>query len=283
MLRRQQTIGRPVSFSGVGIHQGNFVSLTLFPAPENTGKVFRRDDLPSKPLIPATADQVCENARSTSVGNSEVFVQTVEHVLAALHAFQIDNVILALTGAEPPVGNGSSDVFVDLIEQAGVVEQNLLSPFLKVEEPIYCEIGDSVAIALPSDSFKISYTLSYPQSELVGTQFFSLEVTPSTFKKELSKCRTFALEEEVLFLKEKGLIKGGSLDNAVLIGKDKIHAKGGLVFPDEMVRHKVLDIVGDLALTGADIFAHIIAIKSGHRVNCLLAKEMMQASLSSKR
>jgi len=228
-------------------------------------------------LIAALADQVCDNARSTTIGTFATHVQTVEHVLAALYACKIDNVLVALSGAEPPAGNGSSDVFIDLIEEAGILEQEEACALLRIEEPLYCSDGESTIVALPYDGYKISYTLDYPQSQLVGTQFFSLEISPSSFKKELSKCRTFALEEEVLFLKERGLIKGGSLDNAVVIGKEQIHAKGGLFFKDEMVRHKVLDLVGDLALAGGEILAHIISIKSGHRANCLLAKEIMRA------
>jgi len=273
-FRPQRTLQKEISFSGVGIHTGKIVTLSFCPAPANTGVVFQRIDLPSSPSIPAEIGNVLDTSRCTTIGVGGCHVQTVEHVLAALSAFQIDNLYIQMTEAEPPIGDGSSSAFVRMIEEAGIREQADLKKSIPLKSPIYFSQGETHLVALPSEEFRISYTMHYPKSALVRSQFFSIAITPENFKKEIAPCRTFALYEELTALIERGLIRGGSLENAIVIKDDVILSKEGLRFSDEMVRHKILDLVGDLALIGFPFLAHIIAIRSGHATNVALGKKL---------
>lgn len=277
LKRKQQTLKDKIEFSGIGIHTGRDVTLQFVPAPVNTGIVFKRVDLPGQPIIPAHVDHVCDLLRSTTIGMGEVKIHTVEHVLAAINAYHIDNLIIELDNIEPPVGNGSSDVFVEMIEQVGIESQDGETTIYKITEPVFYSDKDIQIVALPYDSFRISYTLNYPDSKILKAQFHTVEITPESFKKELSPCRTFSLYEEVSMLLDRGLIKGASLDNAVVIKQDVVLSKNGLFFPDEMVRHKILDMVGDLKLVGKDFYAHIISIRSGHASNHEFAKSIYHA------
>lgn len=272
--RKQKTINVPAFFSGIGIHTGAQVDLRFCPAKENTGIVFKRIDLPSKPIIPARLEYVQDTTRSTTIGINEVRIHTVEHVLAALKAYQIDNLIIEISNIEPPVGNGSSDIFVSMLEEAEIVEQNASTPIVQIAEPVFWSDSQIQLVALPHDSYKISYTLSYPRPSILTAQYHSLEITPESFKTEIAPCRTFSLYDEISHLMDRGLIKGGSLDNAVVIKDDAVLSKGGLFFPNEMARHKILDLVGDLSLIGIDFHAHVIAIRSGHSSNFSFGKNL---------
>lgn len=272
--RLQQTLKRPIDYAGIGLHTGAEVTMRFVPASEGTGIVFKRTDLPGQPIIPATIEYVCSNARNTTLGIGDVRINTVEHVLAATRAYNVDNLIIEINGIEPPVGNGSSDVFVEMIEEAGIVGQKGKLPIVKLSQPVYWSEGDIHIVALPSESYRISYTLNYPETRLIRSQYYSFELTSETFKREISPCRTFSLYEEVSILMDRGLIKGASLDNAVVIKDDTILSKGGLFFPDEMVRHKILDVIGDLSLLGFDFQAHIISIRSGHASNVAFARKL---------
>ena len=272
--RKQRTLKKPIEYSGIGLHTGSQVTMRFVPAGEGTGVAFKRVDLPGKPTIPATIEYVCENTRNTTLGLAEVRIHTVEHVMAAIRAYSIDNLVIEINGTEPPVGNGSSDVFVEMIEKSGILEQNSVTPIVKLSQPVYWSEGEIHLVAIPSDSYKISYTLNYPNTKLIKSQYFSFTLTEDLFKKEIAPCRTFSLYEEVSILMDRGLIKGASLDNAVVIKDDTILSKGGLYFPDEMVRHKILDVIGDLSLIGFDIQAHIIAIRSGHASNVAFARKL---------
>jgi UDP-3-O-[3-hydroxymyristoyl] N-acetylglucosamine deacetylase len=272
--QKQKTIGRKVSYSGIGIHTGQEVSLSFCPAEQGSGIFFKRIDLPGQPVIPATFEYVFDTSRSTNLALNDIRIYTVEHVLAALRSYEVDNVCIELSGIEPPAGNGSSDVFVELIEQAGLVEQEAVVQKIKLKTPVYHSEGDIHIVAIPADEYRISYTLHYPKSEVLGTQFHSLLVNAENFKREIAPCRTFALYEELSYLIDKGLIKGGSLDNAVVIQEKAVISKGGLFFPDEMVRHKILDVIGDLSLVGVHFIAHIIAVRSGHTANFAFAKKL---------
>ncbi|MCE5316709.1 MAG: UDP-3-O-acyl-N-acetylglucosamine deacetylase [Parachlamydia sp.] len=271
---KSRTLERPISFSGIGIHTGQLVTMRFCPAEEGTGIVFKRVDLPGQPIIPATVEYVCDTARSTTIGIGPVRIHTVEHVLAAIAAYQIHNLCIELDNIEPPVANGSSDVFVQMVEEAGVTEQDAVFPIADIQAPIAHSEGDIHLVALPCDHFRISYTLSYPETPALKAQFQSIAITSETFKKEIAPCRTFSLYKEVSFLMDRGLIKGGSLDNAVIIHEDAVFSKEGLFFPDEMVRHKILDLIGDLSLVGFAFRGHIIAIRSGHATNYALAKKL---------
>lgn len=276
IYRKQRTLGAEASFSGIGIHTGAQVTMRFLPAEEGVGILFRRSDLSSKPTIPATIDYVCDTSRSTTLGLKDVRVHTVEHVLAALKAYEIDNCIIEVSNVEPPVGNGSSDVFVEMIEQAGIIEQDGHVPILKLSHPVYYSDKEIQIVALPYDGYRISYTLNYPGCKTLQAQFQSFEITGDLFKKEIAPCRTFSLYEEVATLMDRGLIKGGSLDNAVIIKENVIFSKGGLFFDDEMCRHKILDMIGDLSLVALNFNAHIIAIRAGHPSNFAFAKQLYQ-------
>lgn len=277
MGRNQRTIKRPVEFSGVGIHTGKNVSMRFCPAEKSTGVVFKRMDLPSQPIVPATVEYVVETSRSTTIGIQDVKIHTVEHVLAAVRAYEIDNLIIEIDNIEPPIGNGSSDVFVEMIEEAGLTEQEAQTSPLNLSEPVYYSEGDIHLVALPANEYRLSYTLSYPEHPLLKAQYHSLFLSPDSFKKEIAPCRTFSLYEEVSYLIDKGLIKGGSLDNAVVIKGNAVFSKEGLFFPDEMVRHKILDLIGDLSLVGMPFNAHVIGIRSGHAANVAFAKKIYHA------
>ncbi len=277
MGRKQKTLKAPAEFSGIGIHTGKNVSMRFLPAPASTGILFRRVDLPSQPLIPATVEYVVETSRSTTLGLQEIRIHTVEHVLSALRAYEIDNLYIEIDNIEPPVGNGSSDVFVEMIEDAGILEQEEQIMPLMLKEPVYHSEEGIHLVALPADNYKISYTLSYPEHPLLKAQYHSIELNSDSFKREIAPCRTFSLYEEVSYLIDRGLIKGGSLDNAVVIKGDAVFSKGGLFYPDEMVRHKILDLIGDLSLVGLPFSAHVIAIRSGHAANVALAKKLLNA------
>jgi UDP-3-O-[3-hydroxymyristoyl] N-acetylglucosamine deacetylase len=281
--RRQRTTREPVEFSGVGIHTGQEVLIRFVPAEIGEGIYFKRIDLPNHPVIPASVDYVFDTSRSTNLAINDVRIYTVEHVLAALRAYEIDNLCIELSALEPPAGNGSSDVFVNMLHEAGIVEQSAFVPIMDLKNPVYHSEGDVHLVALPAEEYRLSYTLHYPQSKALGSQFFSLALTAESFTKELAPCRTFALYEEISYLMDRGLIKGGSLDNAVVIKDGATISKNGLFFPDEMVRHKVLDMIGDLSLIGMQCRAHIIAIRSGHPANFRFAQKLYnQLSLENR-
>jgi UDP-3-O-[3-hydroxymyristoyl] N-acetylglucosamine deacetylase len=274
--RNQRTLAKPIAFSGLGIHTGKNVSMRFCPAQESAGISFKRVDLPLQPIIPASVDYVIDTTlRSTNLGVGGVRIHTVEHVLAALRAYEIDNLLIEVDNMEPPVGNGSSDVFVQMIEEAGIREQKSTQPIISIKEPIYYSAGDSHLVALPSTEYRISYTLSYPGHPVLDAQFHSISLSAETFKKEIAPCRTFSLYHEVEHLIDRGLIKGGSLDNAVVIHDQAVYSKEGLFFPNEMVRHKILDLIGDLSLTGLNFMAHVISIRSGHPTNFAFAKKIL--------
>ena len=272
--RKQKTLKTSVSFSGIGIHTGRQVSMRFVPAKEGTGIIFKRMDLPSCPQIPATVEYVCDTSRNTTIGIADLRIYTIEHVLAAIRAYGINNLYIELSNIEPPVGNGSSDVFVEMIEEAGVQEQESTVPVVQIQQPVYLIDGDIQVVALPCEDYRISYTLNYPASKVLKAQFHSVLVNAENFKNELAPCRTFSLYEEVSMMMDRGLIKGGSLDNAVVIKDDVVFSKNGLFFPDEMARHKILDMVGDLSLIGFDFLAHVISIRSGHASNVAFAKKL---------
>ncbi|MDF2550246.1 MAG: lpxC [Chlamydiales bacterium] len=278
--RYRRTLAREVSFQGVGLHTKASVTMSFLPAPAGSGIVFCRSDLPGSPLIPAHVRFVVDTSRSTTLAQGQASVTTVEHVLAALSAFEIDDLKIAISGEEPPGGSGSSDAFVAMIESAGVTfsetKEGARVPLATyaIQEPVYCQVGSSHLVAIPHPTFKISYTLHYPKAAAIGTQFFSGEITAALFKEQIAPCRTFSLFEDIRSLIQRGLIKGGSLENAVVIKNDVVFSKHGLHYEDEMVRHKVLDLIGDLSLVGLPFVAHVIAIASGHKSNCMLSNNL---------
>lgn len=273
--KQQRSLKTSVSLNGIGLFTGIKSEITLKPAPEGTGIVFQRVDLPGKPCLPAQVDYVYETPRCTILGSDKFQVQTVEHILSAIKAYDVDNLIIEIDGPEIPSCDGSSMPFVDLIEKAGIVSQGSTKKIHHLETPVFWSKGGVHLVALPSEEFRISYTLNYPNSDLLKSQFFTVHVDEQTYKEEIASARTFSLYEEIVPLIEKGSIKGGRLDNAVIIKGDSILNPEGVRYPDEMVRHKILDLLGDLSLVGQSFIAHIIAIRSGHFSNTSFAKELV--------
>jgi UDP-3-O-[3-hydroxymyristoyl] N-acetylglucosamine deacetylase / 3-hydroxyacyl-[acyl-carrier-protein] dehydratase len=270
VLHHQQTINRPTNFSGVGLHSGNRVNMTFLPAAANAGIRFRRVDLADKPEIEARVENVLENNRSTTLAKGNVKVHTVEHVLAAFAGYGVDNAVVELDANEPPIADGSSREFCKMIQSAGIVAQNERREPYKVITPVELQMGETEMALFPDDGFKVTCTSSDKQGRF--TQFFTVELTPKTWEQELSHARTFCFYEEIEYLIKNGLIKGGSLENAVVIRDDAVLTNEPLRYPEEFVRHKILDIVGDLSLLGRPLQGHLIAVKPSHAANCELVR-----------
>ncbi|ETF38741.1 UDP-3-O-acyl-N-acetylglucosamine deacetylase [Chlamydia pecorum] len=275
--RAQKTLKREVSYSGVGIHLGKSAKLSLLPAKANTGVVFRRCTPSGEHLdIPALLSHVCATGRSTTLSQGSVSIATVEHLMAALRSSNVDNVIVQCSEEEIPIGDGSSRVFMELIDAAGTCELDETIPVARLSQPVYYQHQETFLAAFPAEKLTISYTLHYPQSPTIGTQYRSLVITEESFRENIAPCRTFALYNELCFLMNKGLIGGGCLENAVVFKDDGIISRGQLRFPDEPVRHKILDLLGDLSLIGRPFAAHVIAVGSGHTSNVAFGKEILK-------
>ena len=271
---QQQTLAKPASFSGIGLHSGNKVSMTLLPAPPNSGVIFRRVDLDSRAEIPAQVRNVAETDRSTTLSKGNAKVQTVEHVLAALYGFGVTNAVVEIDSSEPPVADGSARQFCKMIRDAGIEPQAERVEPVQVTEPIEYTHNGTVISAFPYDGFKITCTSSDKGGRF--TQFFSVELTPETWESEIAQARTFCFYEEIEYLIKNGLIRGGSLENAIVIRDDAVLTAEPMRYREEFVRHKILDIIGDLSLVGAPLRAHIVAVKPGHAANCGLARRILQ-------
>ncbi|NQT90655.1 MAG: bifunctional UDP-3-O-[3-hydroxymyristoyl] N-acetylglucosamine deacetylase/3-hydroxyacyl-ACP dehydratase [Candidatus Omnitrophica bacterium] len=274
----QCTIKKEVMFEGMGIHTGKTIKVVCKPAPPDSGINFIRTDIADRPIISAAISNLTDlskRPRRTSIGMGEAEIHTVEHLLASLYGLEIDNITVEINGPELPGMDGSAAGFVKALKDAGISEQDTVRRSFQIREPIWVEDGGSMLIALPDVNFKVSYTLDYPSTH-IGTQHNSFLITPESFEKEIAPSRTFCLEEEVEHLRSLGLGKGASLDNTLVLGKKGIIG-GKLRFEDEFLRHKVLDIIGDLYLLGFHIKGHIIGVKSGHLLNLkLLQKIHMQ-------
>lgn len=273
--RAECTLNAPVSVSGVGLFTGENVAVRFVPADCGVGVCFCRVDLPGKPLIEAKLSNVVSTSRCTMLGTNieerEASVQTVEHVMAAISACGLDNVIIEVNGSELPILDGASAVYMALFEKVGLQMQSSEKKIYALQEPLYYSHRDTTLVALPSDEYRISYTLHYPNSPFIGTQFYSVEVNKKNFTEQIAPCRTFSLYEEILLMMEKGMLKGGNLENSVVVKDNQVLNPDGLKFPDELVRHKLLDTIGDLAL-GLSIRGHVIAIRSGHKTNHAFAQ-----------
>jgi len=269
----QQTLAGSATLEGTSLHTGEKVSLTLKPAPADHGFRFRRIDLPDQPFIDADVDKVQTVERATTLAEGSVKVHTVEHVLSALAGMGIDNALIEMDSNEPPIGDGSSQPFVELIKKAGIAAQDAPRKTWEIREPIHHESGDGTLITIvPSKTFRVSVTNVGPDGRF--TQYFSTEVTPETYEKEIAPARTFVYYEDVKPLLEKGLIKGGSLENAVVVRGGEVMSKQSMRYDNEFARHKALDMIGDLILSGKRILGHVIAIKPGHGPNTQLASTL---------
>ncbi|MCP4694463.1 MAG: UDP-3-O-acyl-N-acetylglucosamine deacetylase [Desulfobacterales bacterium] len=268
----QRTVARPVSCSGVGLHSGRQVNLTLKPAPVNMGIRFIRKDLPDNPGVTAHFNQVVDTSLATVIGADGIIVSTIEHIMAALAGLSIDNVLVELDAYEIPVMDGSAGPFTSLIREAGVQDQEAPRHFFVLKEPIALEENDKTVVMYPDSTFKITCTIDFDHP-LIRKQTCSLDLSDETFEEEISPARTFGFLHEVETMKRFGLARGGSLENAVVINDHHIENDDGLRFEDEFVRHKLLDCLGDFSLLGLPVLGHLVTNKSGHAFNHAFLEE----------
>lgn len=268
----QRTLRRPVSCAGIGLHSGNKVTLSLKPAPADTGIRFRRTDLGNLE-IPATVSNLSSIQYATGLACHAGSVETVEHLLAALVSLGIDNVFIELNQSEVPIMDGSASPFIYLIHEAGVKRLAAPRRYLKVVRPIALSRGDKRIALYPSDHFKVTYSISFDHP-LLRHQSRTLHITEESFCEEIAPARTFGFLKEVEMLRQNGLALGGSLDNAVVLGETGV--LNALRFEDEFVRHKILDVIGDLALVGYPIIGHLVAHRGGHALHTEFATKILE-------
>lgn len=274
----QYTLQKAVSCCGVGLHTGRTVNLSLKPAPVNTGIRFRRADLAGKPSIAAQVDRVVDTTLATTLGHEGHRVSTTEHLLAALRGLGIDNAEIELDSHEVPIMDGSAGPFVHLLKRAGRQQQRALRKILRIIRPVSFTLGEKSIRIEPYDGFKVTGRIQFDDA-LIREQNYSVEVTRERFSKEIATARTFGFVEQVEYLWQNGLALGGNLGNVIAIHWDRrsILNEDGLRFDDEFIRHKVLDIIGDLALLGGPVLGHVIADRSGHGLH----HGLMQAILTN--
>ena len=271
-MRTQRTLRREASCAGIGLHGGRPVHLRLRPAPVGTGIVLRRTDV-SGFEARALVGAVCDVNHATTIRCAGERVGTVEHLLAALHGLGVDNVHVEVDSDEVPVLDGSAVPFVSLIQEAGIRVQAWPRRYLRVRRPVEVAFGDSWLTLCPHDGFRVSYTIEFDHPA-IRRQSLTLDLDPATFQEEVAPARTFGFLRDVEALRRAGLARGGSLENAVLLGEHEV--LNPLRYPDEFVRHKILDLVGDFSLAGAPILAHAVAHKAGHAMHILAVREMLR-------
>lgn len=271
-MRRQNTVKEEIFCTGVGLHSGKEVTLRIKPAEINTGIVFTRRDIGL--VIPARAEYVVETLLCTTLGRDGHKVQTVEHLLATLSQLSVDNAIVELDADEIPILDGSAEVFVHLIKKAGLAQQPAPRPFLKVLKELTVTEGERRVTIQPSPLSRVTYFIDFDHP-LLYQQSYSYLMADEAFAKDIAKARTFGFLNEVEQLRSMGLARGGSLDNAIVVDQNRILNKGGLRYRDEFVRHKILDILGDMALVGYPIIGHIVASRSGHALHVRAAVELL--------
>ena len=272
---KQKTIKNPVVIEGIGLHTGCKTKLILNSAPADSGINFIRADLPGRPVINIKSLSSSGNSlkkRRTVIGSAGAEVQTTEHLLSVLFGLGINNITVEVYGRELPGLDGSASAYVEAVERAGIIEQAAQAEELVVKNTFGCTHKDAFLTAMPYDGFRVSYFLSYPVKS-IGEQFLTLEISADVFKKEIAPARTFCMKKEALLLRILGFGKGADFKNTLIMGKAG-PVKNKLRFPDEPVRHKILDLMGDLSLTGRPLKAHIIAIKSGHYLNMELVRKL---------
>jgi UDP-3-O-[3-hydroxymyristoyl] N-acetylglucosamine deacetylase len=262
----QTTVARPVSFTGIGVHSGKNVTVTIKPAQVNHGIKFVRTDLMDSPGIAARFNMVVDTSLATVIGHNGFIISTIEHLMACFTGQGIDNALVELDNYEMPIMDGSGGPFADFIKSAGVKTQAGARYFFVIKEPIELERDGKFVGIYPDSTYKITYTIDYDHP-LIGRQTCTVDVHDGTFETQIAPARTFGFLEEYELMKHYGLAQGGSLDNVLVIDEDEVVNPGGLRYPDEFVRHKILDCIGDFSLLGMPILGHVIAKKSGHAFN----------------
>lgn len=270
----QTTIAAPVSYTGVGLHSGKDVTMKLQPAEADTGIVFIRVDLPGQPQVEAKAENVTSTLRATTIEDNGIKMFTIEHVMSALHGAGIDNVEICINAEEPPVADGSSREFFQLLQKAGIRQLDKERQEIVIDQLYRVDDGDKFVLALPYDGFRVSFTSINPHP-LIGIQYGDYEINEENYLKEIAPARTIAYEKEVEALHQMGLGLGGTLENVIVYNDEGW--MNPLIYPDELVRHKILDLVGDLRLAGI-VKGHFVAVKSGHALNTTMSK-LLKAKL----
>ncbi|MEW6053948.1 MAG: UDP-3-O-acyl-N-acetylglucosamine deacetylase [Nitrospirota bacterium] len=274
-MRLQRTLKQEIKFEGIGLHTGRYSKVCLKPAPRDTGIIFVRID---KDLaIKASIGSVTDTAFATTLGLNGTRVKTVEHVLAALAGLGIDNVYIELNGTEIPILDGSSLELTSLILNAGIAKQSKKRPYIRITHPVALTDGNAEIAVFPYHGRRITYRIHF-NHHLLGEQQLSLDLTEESFTLEIAPARTFGFLKDVEYLKANGFARGGSFDNAIILGETGILNATGLRFKDEFVRHKILDLIGDFSLIGYPIYGHVIANKSGHTTNLKFLKKLLTHS-----
>ncbi len=274
-MHLQRTLKKEIFCSSVGLHTGRKVNMRVKPASVDTGIIFIRKDLQDARPIPADFNMVCDTTLATSLGTDGVTVSTVEHILSAFSGMGLDNALIELDSFEVPIMDGSARPFVNMLKEVGTRPQGKSKKMLVIKKPVSVKDGEGSAMLLPSDEFKITYEIDFAH-QAIGRQSYSVIFSDKNYEDNICSARTFGFLKEVEFLQAKGLGLGGSLDNVIILDDEKIINKDGLRMPDEFVKHKILDAIGDLFLLGMPIIGHFVAHKSGHRLNNLLLRELMR-------
>jgi len=269
---RQRTLASPVSCSGVGVHSGKTANLKINPAPVNHGIKFVRTDLLDSPGISAHFNMVVDTSLATVIGYGGFIVSTIEHLMAAFSGLSIDNALVEIDAYEMPIMDGSAGPFTDLILTAGIESQDMPRSYFRVREPIELDGQGKFVGIYPAENYRITGTIEFDHP-LIGKQSCSFDISEDLFADQISKARTFGFLEEYELLKRFGLARGGSLDNVIVIAEDRVMNPEGLRFPDEFVRHKILDCIGDFSLIGMPIIGHVVVKKSGHAFNHAFLKK----------
>lgn len=271
-MRYQRTIKNEISFEGIGLHTGRYSKVTLKPASRDSGITFFRVDKATE--IKAHVGAVIDTAFATTIGHNGIKIRTVEHILSAFGGLGLDNICVEVNGPEIPILDGSSTELINIILQNGIAKQGKRRPYLRIKRPVIYDDGHSMIAALPYNGTRITYSIFFNHYGL-GEQRLSLDINEESFIKEIAPARTFGFLKDIEYLRTNGLAKGGSLDNAIILGENGVLNSSGLRFKDEFVRHKVLDSIGDFVLLGFPIYGHIVANKSGHSSNVKFLKKLL--------
>jgi UDP-3-O-[3-hydroxymyristoyl] N-acetylglucosamine deacetylase len=271
-MRLQRTLKQEVTFDGIGLHTGRHATVTLKPAPRDTGTIFHRLDRAM--VVRAHIGAVTDTSFATTLGNGVVKIKTVEHILAVLAGLGIDNVVIEVVGPEIPILDGSSTELVSVILKAGIAKQAKKRPYMRITKPLSMDDGHSEVAVLPYDGRKITYRIHF-NHHMLGEQHMGVELNEETFIKEIAPARTFGFLKDVEYMMAQGLAKGGSLNNAIILTDKGVINSSGLRFKDEFVRHKILDLIGDFSLIGFPIYGHVFANKSGHSTNLKFMKKLL--------
>ena len=276
---QQQTLKAPISCKGIGLHTGHEVSLTVHPADVDHGIVFYRADKPGTASIRADFKNVGSTSFATTLNGGDFFISTVEHLMSALAGMGVDNALVEVKGNELPIMDGSSLPFAHLIASAGLTEQNKPRKYIQILRPVIVSEGDKIAGLYPASKFSVSYSIEF-EHPMIKTQRYDADLTPEAYIKDIAWARTFGFLREINMMKANGLAAGGGLQNALVLGNYSVINKGGVRFPDEFVRHKILDAVGDVFLAGHRILGQLVCKKSGHALNHKLVSRMFEDRLA---